>query len=88
MKSKSVGDIVLGNKPEKRRKPIPIETQKKLLIRSKGKCENCGKSLENLKPLFHHIDGNPRNNQLSNLKVLCPDCHYSPDFNKSSYSSA
>ena len=41
-------------------------------------CENCGQStwLGNPIPLeIHHIDGNTRNNNLNNLKVLCPNCH-------------
>jgi hypothetical protein len=24
---------------------------------------------------LHHIDGNPKNNNLSNLMILCPNCH-------------
>ena len=63
----------------KKRKAIPISVQKQLLIRCKGKCENCGKDLTGLKPFIHHKDGNPSNNKLSNLIVLCPDCHYSQD---------
>jgi len=64
---------------EKKRKPISPSKQKQLLIRAKGKCENCGKILVGLKPFIHHRDGNPLNNKESNLMVLCPDCHYSDD---------
>lgn len=42
------------------------------------KCENCGLSLwvGNDIPLeLHHIDGNPRNNCLENIQILCPNCH-------------
>jgi hypothetical protein len=42
------------------------------------KCENCtndmwmGRAI----PLeLHHIDGNNENNNLTNLQVLCPNCH-------------
>ena len=37
-----------------------------------GKCEECGNTtcLE-----LHHIDGNHNNNQISNYKVLCSECH-------------
>ena len=37
-----------------------------------GKCEECGNTtcLE-----LHHIDGNHKNNQISNYKVLCSECH-------------
>lgn len=41
-------------------------------LRKNNVCEGCGKEdcLE-----VHHIDGDWRNNELSNLKVLCSDCH-------------
>jgi len=42
-------------------------------------CEECGqKSIWNSKPLaFHleHIDGDHNNNEIGNLKILCPNCH-------------
>jgi len=44
----------------------------------KHECEKCklndwfGKKI----PLeLHHIDGNPFNNKIENLKILCPNCH-------------
>ena len=58
------------------------ELLQKLHQRSGSKCEghrlglNCGVRLtEDLEPLLHHIDGNPRNNEISNLVLLCPNCH-------------
>lgn len=42
-------------------------------------CEECGwkkRSEEGYLPLeLHHIDGNRNNNLLSNLQILCPNCH-------------
>jgi hypothetical protein len=41
-------------------------------------CSNCGLEewLGNPIPLeLDHIDGNPEDNQLSNLRLLCPNCH-------------
>lgn len=41
-------------------------------------CKCCGLSSWNNKPIsleLHHEDGNRRNNKLSNLKILCPNCH-------------
>lgn len=42
------------------------------------KCECCGLISWNDKPIpleLHHIDGNHYNNDLSNLQILCPNCH-------------
>ena len=42
------------------------------------KCESCGATtwLGKKCPIeLHHIDGNPRNNCLENLQILCPNCH-------------
>lgn len=43
-----------------------------------GHCQECGlDSWRGVKiPLeVHHVDGNRKNNALSNLQVLCPNCH-------------
>lgn len=54
---------------------------KKLLFKYKlkeNKCEECGISEWNKKPIecqLHHKDGNKFNNKLENLKILCPNCH-------------
>lgn len=44
-----------------------------------NKCMVCGNAgIWNDKPLtldVHHIDGNRDNNTLSNLQVICPNCH-------------
>lgn len=45
-------------------------------------CECCGLSSWNNKPIsleLHHKDGNRRNNKLSNLEILCPNCHSQTD---------
>lgn len=44
----------------------------------KHQCSNCKRTmwLGSSIPLeLHHIDGNSNNNNLNNLKVLCPNCH-------------
>lgn len=54
---------------------------KNYLIKVKGnKCEECGWSKKNIVtgkiPIeLEHIDGNSENNNLTNLKLLCPNCH-------------
>jgi len=58
------------------------ELLQKLYQRSGSRCEGYKVGLdcvvrltEDLEPLIHHIDGNPRNNDFSNLVLLCPNCH-------------
>lgn len=44
----------------------------------KNKCEICGIEEWNNSPLqchLDHVDGNPENNLLTNLRILCPNCH-------------
>lgn len=44
------------------------------------KCEVCGRTIwDNGLPIpleLHHINGNHYDNKLSNLQLLCPNCHY------------
>lgn len=43
-----------------------------------NRCECCNITEWNGNPLvmqLHHIDGNPKNNSLENLQILCPNCH-------------
>lgn len=61
-------------------------TIKKYLFDNKlkeNKCENCGFCgyvdgyiyIGNVTLDLHHIDGDPKNNELDNLQILCPNCH-------------
>lgn len=52
---------------------------KGFLIKERGhNCESCNNSVWLGKPItieLEHIDGNNRNNEKQNLKLLCPNCH-------------
>ena len=55
------------------RTPIPAATQAKVQFESDRTCCVCrvpGKSIQ-----IHHIDENNRNHDVTNLAVLCRDCH-------------
>lgn len=54
-----------------RRIAIPQEVQSKLLLANRHACCVCQKGGVQI----HHIDGNPANNDLSNLATLCLDHH-------------
>lgn len=46
--------------------------------RREHRCESCGATEWRGKPIpleLHHIDGNRKNNTLSNINLLCPNCH-------------
>lgn len=61
--------------------PIQSHALRKRLIKEKikeNKCESCNLSEWLGLPIkleLHHIDGDHSNNNLNNLKVLCPNCH-------------
>lgn len=61
----------------KRRLGVPQGIKTKVLQRSRGKCERCHKDVvgRGLKPRYHHKDGNPSHNTVSNVVLLCNDCH-------------
>jgi len=62
---------------------LHIQTLRKILIWDvKNCCELCNTSewLGSAITLeVHHIDGNNKNNELSNLQILCPNCHSQTD---------
>ena len=50
-----------------------------ILIKLRGhKCQHCGEELWRDHPIpleVHHKDGDKLNNELSNLDLICPNCH-------------
>jgi 5-methylcytosine-specific restriction endonuclease McrA len=53
-----------------------------IVERNGYKCSSCGISSYNNLPIrleCDHIDGNPSNNNISNMRLLCPNCHSQTD---------
>lgn len=55
------------------------------LLKQRGKkCERCGyKKYEILQ--IHHKDENKNNNELNNLELICPNCHFEEHYLKKSW---
>lgn len=75
-------ELWLNDSKEGTRKDGTLSTtiRNYLLKQANYSCQECGwnkiNPTTNKVPLeIHHIDGNYLNNDISNLKVLCPNCH-------------
>lgn len=57
----------------------PMAEKRRIILREQNnKCSECGIELWNEKPItlqLDHIDGNNRNEERENLRLLCPNCH-------------
>ncbi len=85
------GQNLQGRKLPPRRRPLTEYLTKNSAIQSnelrryliqqgllKPSCSNCGKTSWLRQPIpleLDHLDGNHQNNELSNLRLLCPNCH-------------
>ena len=68
-----------------RDKAKTIRVIKLRLMEKKGKkCERCGYSKYEILQV-HHKDRNRNNNKLSNLELICPNCHYEEHFLEKSW---
>ena len=55
-----------------RRTPIPNRIKRELLQQRGTLCEACKDSEDHH---IHHVDGDPNNNTIENLVMLCVNCH-------------
>ena len=70
----NIKEILVENSPHKNTYQLKLRLIKEGL--KEAKCEICGYS-ESIE--LHHINGNPTDNRLENLQILCPNCHAKTD---------
>lgn len=63
--------------PKQKRKNVGKTIRKVLLKYQDGKCWMCKKSFKDMKvrPVLHHKNLDPKDNRISNLVLICPNCH-------------
>jgi len=59
-------------------------TKMQLLELRGGVCERCGYSKREILHV-HHKDRNRNNNDLKNLELICPNCHYEEHYLEKSW---
>ncbi|MDR2720258.1 MAG: HNH endonuclease [Nitrososphaerota archaeon] len=66
-----------GNKSEKKKRtPVAQSTKRAVQNRAGGRCERCNKLIpKGVKEEIHHRNLNPTQNNIGNLRLLCPNCH-------------
>ena len=67
---------------------VKVKSQQAVKIRlleNRGKkCERCNYEKYEILQV-HHKDRNKNNNELNNLELICPNCHYEEHFLKNSW---
>ena len=65
----------------KQRKQLGIKLRYKVLNAFSFRCVSCGITAREARIEIDHVDGNPSNNEESNLQVLCETCNKGKAYN-------
>lgn len=68
-------DKLAGRKPENGRKKLSRSVKQQVAKKQDWKCFSCKKSMNTYDFDVHHKDGNPANNNITNLRALHTSCH-------------
>ena len=63
------------SEPKKGRKKISHKYKIQIAEGQHWKCKKCSRSINENEFDIDHKDGNPRNNDITNLRALCVKCH-------------
>ncbi len=85
VKGRTAGENLIFENPVYDREAVPLEKYSELMSRAGTHCQNPDCTYPG-KPHVHHIDQDSRNNNLSNLIALCPNCHKDAHDGKYSFS--
>jgi len=66
-------DLLVENSPHRTSSKLKNRLFKEGL--KQERCECCGLVDKTITLDLHHINGNPTDNRLENLQILCPNCH-------------
>lgn len=79
-----IGNNYKQGRPSKDKVKSYQSTKLRLIKQRGGKCERCGYAKYEILQI-HHKDENHQNNELDNLELICPNCHYEAHYLEKSW---
>lgn len=67
--------VLVPTRNKKERHDFSSKAKNEAVLKQRGKCTICGRSINRWERDFHHKDGNKWNNKASNCKAVHTRCH-------------